>query len=338
MAQKNRMLDIGLTYDLRDDYLAEGYSKEETAEFDRSDTIDAIEEALVYHGYAVRRIGNIKSLVKRLAAGDRWDMVFNIAEGLAGFGREGQIPALLEAYRIPYTFSDSLVLSLTLHKGLTKHVIRSLGIPTPDFAVLQTPDDFSKLRLPYPLFAKPVAEGTGKGVSAASKISSPEELDQAWRRLTDEFRQPIIVETYLAGREFTVGIVGTGKTARALGVAEIFLKDCAEQNAYSYVNKERCEELVEYRLADDAAAAKAEEIALAAWRELDCRDGGRVDLRADSWGQPYFLEINPLSGLHPLHSDLPIICSLKGISYHQLIGMIMDSAWKRHEGAGKGAQ
>ncbi|MDP2725585.1 MAG: hypothetical protein Q8O44_04840, partial [Syntrophales bacterium] len=167
MAQTNRMLDIGLTYDLRDDYLAEGYSKEETAEFDRSDTIDAIEEALVYNGYAVRRIGNIKSLVKRLAAGDRWDMVFNIAEGLAGFGREGQIPALLEAYGISYTFSDSLVLSLTLHKGLTKHVIRSLGIPTPDFAVLQTPDDFSKLRLSYPLFAKPVAEGTGKGVSAA---------------------------------------------------------------------------------------------------------------------------------------------------------------------------
>ncbi len=337
MALNNTVLEIGLTYDLRDDYLAEGYSEEETAEFDRSETIESIEEALVYHGYGVRRIGNITSLVNRLAAGERWDMVFNIAEGLTGFGREGQIPALLEAYRIPYTFSDSLVLSLTLHKGLTKHVMRSLGIPTPDFAVLHTAEDCSNLHLSYPLFAKPVAEGTGKGISGASKISSENELKLAFRHLTDTFNQPVIVETYLSGREFTVGIVGTGNDARSLGVMEIILQERAEQHAYSYVNKEKCEELVEYRLADDRSTAMAEEIALAVWRELGCRDGGRVDLRANSEGKLYFLEINPLAGLHPQHSDLPIICSLKGMSYHQLIGMIMDSAEKRRRGSVKEA-
>jgi D-alanine-D-alanine ligase len=256
-------------------------------------------------------------------------MVFNIAEGLHGFGREAQIPALLEAYLIPYTFSDSLVLSLTLHKGMTKDVVRALGIPTPDFAVVKTPEDLPHVRLPFPLFAKPVAEGTGKGINDASKISSPEALEAVCRLLLEKFDQPVIVETYLPGREFTVGIVGTGPEAKVLGVAEVLLKENAEQNAYSYVNKERYAELVEYRLVDDPAARQAAEIALAAWRGLGCRDGGRVDLRADAAGKPCFIEVNPLAGLHPRHSDLPIICTLQGISYHQLIGFIMDSAWRR---------
>jgi D-alanine-D-alanine ligase len=323
-------LKIGLTYDLRSDYLAEGYTEEETAEFDFPDTIEAIEAALVHHGYVVKRVGNIKSLVKHLAAGDRWDMVFNIAEGLYGFSREGQIPALLEAFHIPCVFSDSLVMSLTLHKGMTKHVIKSLGLPTPDFVVLTAPEEISAVQLPFPLFAKPVAEGTGKGINSASKISSPQQLDEVCRLLMATHRQPVIVETYLPGREFTVGIVGTGKEASALGVAEIILKDAAEMHAYSYVNKERCEDLVEYRLADDTAAAKAAELALAVWRSLGCRDGGRIDLRADKEENLHFLEINPLAGLHPHHSDLPIICTLKGISYNILIGLIMESALRRY--------
>jgi len=324
-------LNIGITYDLRQDYLAEGYSPEETAEFDRPDTIDALEEALLFHGYAVRRIGNIKSLVKCLAAGERWDMVFNIAEGLNGFGREAQIPALLEAYRIPFTFSDSLVLCLTLHKGITQTVVRSLGLPTPDFFVLSTPEDWLKVPLPFPLFAKPVAEGTGKGINATSKITSTGELEFQCRSLMAKFNQPVLVETYLPGREFTVGIVGTGGAARVLGVVEIILKEDAERHAYSYVNKEHYGDLVEYRLVDDPAALKAAEIALAVWRGLGCRDGGRIDLRADAAGEPRFLEINPLAGLHPRHSDLPILCALKGISYEQLIGYIMESAWQRQE-------
>lgn len=322
-------LTIGITYDLRGDYLAEGYSQEDTAEFDRIDTIDALEKALIDNGYATRRIGNIKALVARLAAGERWDMVFNIAEGMHGLGREAQIPALLEAYRIPCTFSDSLVLALTLHKGITQTLVRSLGLPTPDFFVLKGLDDLPDLTLPYPLFAKPVAEGTGKGVSDASKISSPAELEQVSRNLLAKFNQPVLVETYLPGREFTVGIVGTGSDARVLGVAEVLLKEQAERHAYSYVNKERYEELVEYCLVNDPAAMKAAEIALAAWRGLGCRDGGRIDLRADAAGLPRFMEVNPLAGLHPRHSDLPIICTLQGIGYQQLIGWIMDSAWIR---------
>ena len=152
---------IGITYDLRDDYIAEGYTEEETAEFDHPRTIAAIEETLRDLGYETDRIGHLRALTRRLVAGDRWDLVFNIAEGLRGFGREAQVPALLDAWEIPYTFSDPLVLSLTLHKGLTKRVIRDLGIPTPDFAVVETPEEIAAVALPFPLFAKPVAEGTG---------------------------------------------------------------------------------------------------------------------------------------------------------------------------------
>jgi len=319
----------GITYDLRDDYLAEGFSAEETLEFDRADTIDAIEQTLQDLGYLTDRIGNIKSLVRRLASGDRWDIVFNIAEGMAGLGREAQVPAILDAYNIPYTFSDPLILTMTLHKGFTKNVVRDLGIPTPDFAVIETEDDIGKVKIPLPLFAKPVAEGTSKGITAASKISSRKQLFHVCRTLLSTFRQPVLVEHFLPGREFTIGIAGTGKDAIALGVMEVHLKDNAEKDVYSYVNKENCEELVVYRLANDTMAKMAKETALAVWRGLGCRDAGRVDLRADVQGIPNFMEVNPLAGLHPEHSDLPIICNLSGITYNALIDMIMRSALKR---------
>ncbi len=322
-------MKIGLTYDLRDDYLAEGYSEEETAEFDRAETIDAIDRALTELGCRTDRIGHLKSLTGRLAAGDRWDLVFNIAEGLRGFGREAQIPALLDAYDIPYTFSDPLILALTLHKGMTKHVIRDMGIPTPDFAVIESADRIAGVRLPFPLFAKPVAEGTGKGITAASRIESMPELTRVCGMLLDAFRQPVLVETFLSGREFTVGIIGTGRDAVATDIMEVCLKAEAEPGVYSYVNKENCEDLVEYRLADDAEAQQARDTALAAWRGLGCRDAGRMDLRSDRSGKPNFMEVNPLAGLHPHHSDLPIIFSLMGKTYLQLIEAIMRSALQR---------
>jgi D-alanine-D-alanine ligase len=322
-------LKIGITYDLREDYLIEGYSEEETAEFDRAETIEAIDQTLKELGYRTDRIGHLKSLTRRLAAGDRWDLVFNIAEGLRGFGREAQIPALLDAYDIPYTFSDPLVLALTLHKGMTKHVIRDMGIPTPDFAIVEKEDQITGICLSYPLFAKPVAEGTGKGITAASKINTEKELVEVCRMLLTVFKQPVLVESFLPGREFTVGIIGTGKDAIATDTMEVCLKAQAEPDVYSYINKENCEELVEYRLVYDEEAQQVRETALSAWRGLGCRDAGRMDLRSDRSGRPNFMEVNPLAGLHPQHSDLPIIFSLMGKTFHQLIDMIMHSALKR---------
>jgi D-alanine-D-alanine ligase len=322
-------LKIGITYDLREDYLIEGYSEEETAEFDRAETIEAIDQTLKELDYRTDRIGHLKSLTRRLSAGDRWDLVFNIAEGLRGFGREAQIPALLDAYDIPYTFSDPLVLALTLHKGMTKHVIRDMGIPTPDFAIIEKEDQITGICLSYPLFAKPVAEGTGKGITAASKINTEKELVEVCRMLLTVFKQPVLVESFLPGREFTVGIIGTGKDAIATDTMEVCLKAQAEPDVYSYINKENCEELVEYRLVYDEEAQQVRETALSAWRGLGCRDAGRMDLRSDRSGRPNFMEVNPLAGLHPQHSDLPIIFSLMGKTFHQLIDRIMHSALKR---------
>jgi D-alanine-D-alanine ligase len=325
-------MKVGLTFDLRDEYLAAGYDEEATAEFDRADTIDSIENAIRALGHATDRIGHVRQLVTRLAAGDRWDLVFNICEGMHGIAREAQVPALLEAYEIPCTFADPVVMAVCLHKGLTKTLVQKAGLPTPQFALVETLSDVDHITLPYPLFAKPVAEGTGKGVSPASCISSSAELRSVSRQLLEKFRQPVLVETYLSGREFTVGLLGTGNAARVLGTLEIVLLSHAEPGAYSYVNKERCEDLVRYDLVrpeNDPEVAEAERIALASWRELNGRDGGRIDLRSDGSGQPNFIEANPLAGLHPEHSDLPMIATRMGMDYQQLIGEILNSAAKR---------
>ena len=322
-------MKIGIAYDLRQEYLALGYSEEQTAEFDRPDTIDAIEASIRRLGHETVRIGRLASLVERLAAGERWDLVFNFTEGMYGFAREAQVPALLEGYGIPYTFSDALVLALTLHKGMAKHVMRDQGIPTPEFVVVQGANDLASIDLPLPLFAKPVAEGTGKGVSATSRISSREQLGEVCRDLLARFEQPVLVESYLPGREFTVGILGTAAHARSLGVLEVVLRDNAEAHAYSYVNKEKCEDLVQYVLVDDSMALQAAEIALQAHRSLGCRDASRIDLRADAHGRLSVLEVNPVAGMHPLHSDLPILCTAIGMSYDELIAEILRSASER---------
>jgi D-alanine-D-alanine ligase len=328
---------IGLTYDLRDEYLAMGYGEEETAELDRESTIAALEHTLRSLGHDTDRIGHAKQLAARLVRGDRWDLVFNIAEGLHGIGREAQVPALLDLYEIAYTFSDPLVMSLTLHKGMTKRVVRDAGVPTPDFAVVESAGEADAVDLPLPLFAKPVAEGTGKGVTPRSVIRRRQDLAPFCRELLERYRQPVLVETLCPGRELTTGILGTGADAEVVGTMEVVLLPQAEQEVYSYVNKERCEELVEYRLVSAAAepmVAEAERVALAAWRALGCRDGGRVDLRCDAAGRPQFLEVNPLAGLHPEHSDLPILATKVGLPYRDLLRRIVESAATRVRAGG----
>ena len=325
---------VGLTFDLRDHYLAAGYSAEDTAEFDNIETIESLAGALERLGLDVDRIGTVRQLAQRLVAGERWELVFNIAEGLKGVGREAQVPALLEAYDIPYTFSDTMVMALALHKGMAKRVVRDCGVPTAPFAVVETMADLAAVELPFPLFAKPIAEGTGKGVTSASRVTSATALRKLCRQLLERYRQPVLVETFLPGREFTVGIIGTGASADPVAVMEVVLNAQAEAGVYSYVNKEECESRVVYRLAEDEQATEAGAVALAAWRALGCRDGGRVDLRQDAGGRPLFLEVNPLAGLHPTHSDLPIMCTLAGIPYDALIGRIVESARRRCGGAG----
>mgnify|MGYP003693799697 CR=1 FL=1 len=168
-------------------------------------------------------------------------------------------------------------------------------------------------------------------------VHSPQELAAAAAKLLKRYNQPVLVETYLPGREFTVGIVGNGKDATVLGVCEILLKEDAEANVYSLHNKERCEELVIYARADDGEAWAAGRQALAAYHALECRDAARIDFRSDAFGEPYFLEANPLAGLHPHHSDLPILAAQNGVPYVELIGMILDAGLARYGLARPGA-
>jgi D-alanine-D-alanine ligase len=315
---------IGVTYDLKDDYLALGFGEKDVAEFDSAETIDAVCGALAALGHECDRIGHVRSLAERLVAGCRWDLVFNIAEGVAGFGRESQVPALLEAYDIPYTFSDPLVCALTLHKAMAKHVARGCGVPTPEFALVQSLEDAEAVDLSLPLFAKPVAEGTSKGITAASLVRTREALLDACAELLREHRQPVLVERYMSGREFTVGILGTGESARALATLEVRLKDGADRGVYSYRNKAHWRELVDYVLLEQGALRfEVEEVALATWRCLGCCDAGRVDVRLDERGKPQMLEVNPLAGLMPGHSDLPIMAELSGLDYRGLIAAIL---------------
>ena len=323
-------LSIGMVYDLRKDYLAQGYTEDDVAEFDSEGTIDAIERAIGSAGYRPDRIGNARALCKRLVAGDRWDLVFNIAEGLEGRSREAQVPCILELYEIPYTFSDPLACAITLDKAVAKRLIASAGLATPAFAVVTEPADIGNVKLRLPLFAKPVAEGTGKGVDADSRVESLEVLKRVCKKLLKDHHQPVLIEEFLPGREFTVGIVGTGRDARVIGTLEILIKDNALKSVYSYKTKELCESLVEYTSPlRDKLRAEVEDLALKSYRALECRDAGRIDVRLDSAGKPSFMELNPLPGLHPSHSDLPMIATQEGMSYETLIGAIIKSALQR---------
>jgi D-alanine-D-alanine ligase len=321
---------IGVTYDLRSDYRALGYGEEETAEFDAEETVLAICDALAGLGHRPERVGGIRPLAARLVAGERWDAVFNICEGLKGVSREAQVPALLEAYDIPYVFSDPLTLALCLDKAMTKRVLRDASVPTADFALIETQADIAKVALDFPLFLKPVSEGSGKGVDARSRVRNRTELDSVARDLLARFRQPVLVEEFLPGREFTVGLTGTGEGAEILGVIEIVPTAAYVGQAYGYENKSDWEGKLDIVKRDDGDARAAAQVALAAWRVLRCRDGGRADVRLDRKGQPRFIEVNPLAGIRPGYSDLCFIADFQGISYQELIGKFLNAFLRRN--------
>jgi len=325
-------LRIGLVYDLRADYLAMGYGPEEVGEFDSISTINELDKALTALGYRVERIGHGRRLAELLVAGRRWDLVFTIAEGLYGRSREAQVPAMLELYGQLYTFSDPLTSAVTLDKAVTKRLVAAAGLYTPRFAVIERPADLRSVKLAYPVFAKPIAEGTGKGVDSASRIDDARQLATVCTRLLKQYRQPVLVEEYLPGREFTTAILGTGPDAEVLGTMEMTILEGAPAKDYSFEVKEMCEKYVHYfEMPRGRLRKEVEKLALGSYRALECRDTSRGDTRLDREGKPAFLEVNPLPGLHPSHSDLPMIATQQGMPYVELIGRIVTSALKRKE-------
>jgi D-alanine-D-alanine ligase len=319
-------MKIGLTYDLRSWYIDRGYSLDETAEFDKQETVDALENSLKLMGYETEPIGNSFQLIEALVAGRRWDMVFNIAEGLYGDGRESLVPAILDQYKIPYVFSGPVVMGISLNKHLAKMVVAAAGVPVSPGCLISELKDTDKCNLKFPLFVKPVSEGTGKGITEKSLVNSSEELNSMVTWILKEFKQPALVEEYLPGREFTVGIVGSYDEAVAIGGMEVI---CANNLPYSVEVKENYLDYCKYKPLDADIIAECKTVALGAWKAIEAVDAGRIDLKADRNGKICFIEANPLAGLNPVHSDLPILARMYGIEYQTLMERIMESAVKR---------
>jgi D-alanine-D-alanine ligase len=322
-------MKIGLTFDLRSWYTDRGYSMDDTAEFDKQETVDALEDSLKQMGYETEPVGNAFQLIEALAAGRRWDMVFNIAEGLYGDGRESVVPAILDQYKIPYVFSGPVIMGLSLNKHIAKLVVAASGVPVSPGCLITDLKELDKCKLNYPLFVKPVSEGTGKGITSKSLVKSFEELKAMVDWILKEFDQPALVEEYLPGREFTVGVVGYGKDAVAIGGMEV---TCKDNLPYSLEVKENYKDYCTYRSLDSDIEDECKSVALMAWKALEAVDAGRIDLKADRNGRICFIEANPLAGLNPVHSDLPILARMYGIEYQDLMEMIMKNAVKRIRG------
>jgi D-alanine-D-alanine ligase len=322
-------MKVGLTFDLRSWYIDRGYSIDETAEFDKQETVDAIENSLKLMGHKTELIGNVFQLIEALASGKRWEIVFNIAEGLYGDGRESVVPAILDQYKIPYVFSGPVIMGLSLNKHLAKLVVADSGVPVSPGCLITELKELNNCKLKYPLFVKPVSEGTGKGITEKSLVNSPVELKTMVEWILTEFHQPALVEEYLPGREFTVGLVGYGDDAVAIGGMEVMT---ANNLPYSVEVKENYQDYCKYKPLDSDIAEECKSVALRAWKALDAVDAGRVDLKADHNGKICFIEANPLAGLNPIHSDLPILSRMYGIEYQTLLEMIMKAAIKRIRG------
>jgi D-alanine-D-alanine ligase len=320
-------MKIGLTYDLRSWYLDRGYSMEDTAEFDKQETVDAINDALEKMGFMTEPIGNCFQLIEALSAGKRWDLVFNIAEGLYGDGRESVVPAILDQYKIPYVFSGPVIMGISLNKHLTRLIVSAAGVPVSPGMIISDVSEIEKCNLQYPLFIKPVSEGTGKGITEKSLVNSKDDLRNMVEYLITRFNQPALIEEYLPGREFTVGVVGTGDDAVAIGGMEI---ECKDNLPYSVEFKENYQIYCKYLPLPQEFTEECKTVAINVWKALGGVDAGRVDIKADRNGRICFMEVNPLAGLHPIHSDLPILSRLTGIDYQTLMEMILKSAIKRH--------
>lgn len=310
------------------------------AEYDSPMTIAAITSALESLGHEVVQLEANGELPTRLKEA-QVDLVFNIAEGVSGRNREAQVPALCELIGIPYTGSDAATLSLALDKALTKRLLKQRNIMTPEFQVFQTGREKISRSLRFPLIVKPIAEGSSKGI--AGKKSVVDDIPSL-RRVVDElikqYRQPALVEEYITGREFTVGLLGE-RRPRILPPMEIVFTDQNDRRpVYDYTYKQDWNSRVSYQCPAKLTPKElkaVEKAAMETFLALDCRDVGRIDLRMDAHGNVYVLELNPLPGLTPDWSDLVLIGKAINMDYRTLIAEILAPGLKRLREKRRGA-
>jgi D-alanine-D-alanine ligase len=310
------------------------------AEWDDAATVDAVEQALRKRG-RVHRLEADPDFPHRLSR-TRPDIVFNIAEGLHGVNREAHVPAICEFFDIPYTASGPLTLSLALDKRRAKEVFRARGIATPAWSVWCHDGPETPLPVDGPWIVKPISEGSSKGISVTSFCTEVVDVELRAADLVRRYSQPALIERFLPGREFTIGVIGNGRTARALPPVEIRLDalPAGVPRLYGWEAKWvwdtpgdqieifHCPAEVDARLGESLSR-----VALDAFHALGCNDWGRVDVRLDERGEPHVIEVNPLPGILPdpaQHSCLPAAARVVGLEYDDLILYCLDAALQRY--------
>jgi D-alanine-D-alanine ligase len=338
------------------------------AEFDCPQTIALLQQAIAVHGHDVMLIEADEDAYQKLRTSGA-DLVFNIAEGMRGADREAQLPAMLEMLGIPYTGSGPLSLALCLHKGKAKEILAWHGIPTPAFQVMTTPDEPLAASLQFPLIAKLLHEGSSMGLSYRSVVETPQALAERIAYLRRVYQQPVLVEQFIDGQEFTVPVLGNAPP-RALPVIEVRFKGprnitlfqpddpvirmlarargqrLVSPAAFRFSNgqeevlvrAETGEEvLVPVALTESicpaeisaALTAALQETALRAFRALECRDWCRIDMRLGADGVPHVLELNPIAGLDPTYW-FPRSARAAGLDFPMLMRAILEAACQRY--------
>jgi D-alanine-D-alanine ligase len=323
---------VGFTYNVkRAKPTIDGSVGDEEAEFDSPFTLDSIVNAIASFGHEVVRLEATPDLPRVILA-TPVDVVFNIAEGIGGRSREAMVPALLELLGVPYTGSDAATLAVALDKALAKRVLRQHSIPTPSFQVMSTGKERLDRSLRFPLIVKPNAEGTSKGIGPASIVDNEEQLRVQARELIERYDQRALVEEYISGREFTIGLLGD-RPPKVLPPMEIVFTDPSnERPLYDVAIKQDWNRHVRYACPADVTPPlqrALEKVARDTFEALDCRDVARVDIRLGRDGTPYVLEVNPLPGLTPDFSDLVLIAKAAGMDYRTLIAEILAGSIKR---------
>lgn len=331
-------MKIGLACNLKTKVKDETKPADFYSEFDSQETANSIMEAIRQNGHTVDLIEVGQSDLFTYFRKNRVDMVFNIAEGMHGKFRESEVPAVLDYLDIPYTGSNTFSLALALNKAFTKKILMAEGIPTPAFQVFTKGNEELDPQLRFPLFVKPNLEGSAKGISKNCVVEDRDALYRKVREIISSYRQEVLVEEFIDGKELTVGILENGKT-NVLPILEIDFSTCSKSGEFFYSWRVKefqgNEELgtvptfhCPARL-DPKTESLVKETALKTHRAVGCLDISRTDIRLSKDNIPYVLEINPLPGLSPRDSNFPLMAYAAGMKYVDIIGAILKNALKR---------
>lgn len=322
---------VGLTFDIKSRKLPPGSPCDIWAEHDSEETISAVEGAMSSGGNRVMRIGSSERLLARLDS-LKCDIVFNIAEGVSGRNRESEIPALLDIIGMPYAGSDALTLSIALDKVISKKIFMYHKIPTPNFFEYQKRDGITTPKgFNFPLIVKPRYEGSAKGIGPDSVVRDAASLEKQANKIIKRYRQPALVEEFIDGWEFTVGVIGNGKPL-LLPAAQRHLEERTGLSSHVFDKARAAGRRLRYRGLLDIDAGLEErmkKLALEAFNGLGCRDFARIDFRVNPEGEIYLLEINPLPSL-ARDDYFAMVAELTGISYGRMINMMLEAALERY--------